>query len=520
MVMQIIVMLSVLSIKPLYANPDEIHVFPGESIQTAINTADPGDSIIVHEGTYSENVDVNKTVNLLAQGAVIVNAATSQDEVFDVTANYVNITGFTVAGANWGYGRSGFFLDGVNHCNISNNNATDNYHGIMLWGLSSSCKHNVLSNNTVNSNVDDGIVLEYSCEYNTLINNTANGNSNGIALAWFTTGNNTLVDNTANSNYHGIVITGDNNTLTNNTAKSNTDWDFRSSSSSNGNVVFNLTVGSYPTTLSFTYDNGIKLKGVETAPSNPIGMVNIGKYVEIVNETVNSWIYLNVSYSDAEILYVVEESLKLYKWNVTTEEWLLADGSGINGVNTAKNYVYANITGFSIFAPFGDPTAPVYRVTINTDGLTIPLYTTHLYVDDFDQGEPYLWDGLLKLRTFLEGETHAIRVDEYVSDGVGTRHHCATYSWTTASSGDQTHTFTYVTQYRLIVASEHDSASPPVGDNWYDDAAEVTASVMSPADETDGTRYRCTGWTGTGAVPESGTETTAVLTITEPSSIT
>ena len=81
-------------------------------------------------------------------------------------------------------------------------------------------------------------------------------------------------------------------------------------------------------------------------------------------------------------------------------------------------------------------------------------------------------------------------------------------------------TASWTHQYRLTVASEHGSPSPPVGDNWYDDGSEVTASVTSPADETDGTRYRCTGWTGTGSVPATGTETSVTFTITEPSAIT
>lgn len=81
-------------------------------------------------------------------------------------------------------------------------------------------------------------------------------------------------------------------------------------------------------------------------------------------------------------------------------------------------------------------------------------------------------------------------------------------------------TASWTHQYRLTVASEHGLPSPPVGDHWYIDGSEVTANVTSPADETDGTRYRCTGWTGTGSVPGSGTETTVTFTITEPSTIT
>jgi len=627
-----VVVLGASTIKPLYASPAEIHVYPGDSIQAAINAAGTGDSIVVHEGTYSENVDVNKTVNLLAEGAVTVNWADPNDHVFNVTANYVNMTGFTVIGATvfpW----AGICLYNVNNCNISNNNALNNSYGICL----SSTNNNILINNSAYNNINHGIYLAYSdnnvltdnnassnfmgihldhsnnnilasnnassnyygislyyySNNNTLTNNNAYNNHYGITLYFFSnnntltnnnaynnygcgiflyyhSSNNTIINNNAYNNgigihlylyntnntltynhvydnsYDGIhLFSSNNNTLTNNNAyntyvgihfsysnnntltnnnadgneiygiyldnsnnntftnstvynneygifltgsnsnkfnvtyASNALWDFYSDPNSHWNVVLNLNLSSYPTTISFTYDNGIRLKGVTTAPSDPPGMLNIGQYVEILNEAINSWIYLNVSYTDAEILYVYEESLRLYRWD--GEEWLLADGSGVNGVNTAENYVYANITEFSIFASLGNP-IPEYKVTINTSGLTSPSYTTHIYVDGEDQGPPYLWDGQSREFVFPVGETRTIRVDQYVLDGEGTRYYCESYSWTTATSGDQTHTFTYVTQYRLTAATEPPSLEPrptvTPPDLWYDKGTKVACTAQ------------------------------------------
>ena len=39
----------------------ELQVHEGESIQAAINMANPGDIITAHNGTYTENVVVNKS---------------------------------------------------------------------------------------------------------------------------------------------------------------------------------------------------------------------------------------------------------------------------------------------------------------------------------------------------------------------------------------------------------------------------------------------------------------------------
>jgi hypothetical protein len=80
-------------------------------------------------------------------------------------------------------------------------------------------------------------------------------------------------------------------------------------------------------------------------------------------------------------------------------------------------------------------------------------------------------------------------------------------------------TGTYQTQYFLTVTSTHDSAT---GQGWYDANAPVSSSVTSPADDDGhGTRYRATGWTGTGSAPSSGTATTTgSFNINAPSGVT
>ncbi|MCW3142030.1 MAG: hypothetical protein N2V72_07680, partial [Methanophagales archaeon] len=112
-------------------------------------------------------------------------------------------------------------------------------------------------------------------------------------------------------------------------------------------------------TISFIYDQGIKIKGVTTPELklNPAGKVNIRKFVNVTNVTADSWIFLNVSYRDADVSGVDEDSLLLYRWNETASAWELANETGKpNGVNTTGNYVYANVTSFSQIAPFGNPT--------------------------------------------------------------------------------------------------------------------------------------------------------------------
>jgi len=267
-------------------------------IMAAVENATSGEAIYVFNGSYeNESVNVDKT-HLTLQGesvdGVNVTAAASSDHVFNVTADWVNISGFTVTGAT-GNGKTGIYLNGADHCNIFENNATNDSYGISL-----------------------------------------NSSSN--------------------------------NTLTSNTASNNTDCDFYSDESSHDNVIEYLTISSYPTTISFTYDNGVCIKGVKTAPPDPDGKANISKYVNATNVTANSWLFLNVSYSDSDLSDGMnEDSLKLYHWNGATWEYITD-----SGVDTEESYVYGNLTEFSIFAPLGDdPAVTTIPTATGTGNVTI-----------------------------------------------------------------------------------------------------------------------------------------------------
>jgi len=188
-------------------------------IQDAVDNAIDGDMVCVKDGTYHENVDVN-TSNLTIQSEngtanCVVNASDPGDHVFNVTADRVNITGFTVENATEAY-NAGIYLSSVARCNVSNNNVINNYRGIYLYYSSS----NTLTDNTASNN-SYGIYLWHGSN-NTFTNNTATNNYH-CGMYLYYSSNNTLTDNTASNNdYHGIWLDeSSNNTLTNNTASDN-----------------------------------------------------------------------------------------------------------------------------------------------------------------------------------------------------------------------------------------------------------------------------------------------------------
>jgi parallel beta-helix repeat protein len=76
------------------------------------------------------------------------------------------------------------------------------------------------------------------------------------------------------------------------------------------------------------------------------------------------------------------------------------------------------------------------------------------------------------------------------------------------------------TDVYLTVESEYGSPTPSVGDDHLNWGMSVTASVDSPLAGGPGTRYVCTGWTGAGSVPPSGSTNSFTFLITQNSSIT
>ncbi|MDY6892663.1 MAG: NosD domain-containing protein [Chloroflexota bacterium] len=201
---------------PIYVPDDYL------TIQAAVDAANPGDTIIIRDGIYTENIDIDKSLTIVSENGVeltSIQAARADDHIFHLTAGNVTVSGLSIYGANdWGY--AGIYLDSVSGCTIANNRCGWDFNHKNRRGISLSYSHgNMISQNTCNQNNDHGVMLEYSND-NTVVGNTCNQGLYGIGL--YHASDNTISQNTCNQNISGCYLDqSDNNTLTGNTCNQN-----------------------------------------------------------------------------------------------------------------------------------------------------------------------------------------------------------------------------------------------------------------------------------------------------------
>jgi parallel beta-helix repeat protein len=228
-------------------NAPSLHnVYPGESIQEAIDLAQIGDTIFVHEGTYSQQLFVNKSLTLIGEDA----NTTIIEGVRVHKAGGVKISGFTIQQSIRGINLTdcdNIIIDG----NIVKNNRQ---YGIFLVDS----RNIIVRNNMVLNNGDRGVYLRYS-SYNTVSNNTVSINSEyGIFL--FYSDNNVIIGNTVSNNWYGfyVVSSSKNSVFGNNITNNDLGMDFITCNSNNisHNNFINNTIQVTGLVSSNVWDNG------------------------------------------------------------------------------------------------------------------------------------------------------------------------------------------------------------------------------------------------------------------------
>jgi nitrous oxidase accessory protein len=188
----IVLMLSGLACATTY------YVKPGQSIQSFINAANPGQIVEVQSGTYHESINVTKTLTLIGMGNPIIDAD-GQGSAIIISANGTTLLGFEATGSGKDANDAGIKVlsDGNT---IKDNMAVENdNYGIILYYAE---KNNVVLNN-MKENKKGGILLVHAND-NQIWENNASMNWDGISL--LTSRGNTINANNLTRNNMGINI--------------------------------------------------------------------------------------------------------------------------------------------------------------------------------------------------------------------------------------------------------------------------------------------------------------------------
>jgi parallel beta-helix repeat protein len=203
-------------------------------IQDAINDSRDGDIVFVYNGTYYENVVVNKSINLVGENrntTVIDGGGNDSVILIDNYGFYITINGFTIqnsgtddeshSGIQIEYrsaeiyifnniimsNNNGVYLFCTVLCTIKNNIITSNENGISCggWRMVGESYETTISNNIISNN-RYGIHCYMYFSYNNISNNIISNNRCGI---WFgySCYENMCIRNNISNNKRGILST-------------------------------------------------------------------------------------------------------------------------------------------------------------------------------------------------------------------------------------------------------------------------------------------------------------------------
>ena len=177
-------------------------------IQDAVDNASDGYTIFVYNGTYYENVLVNKTVNLVGENreTTIIDGSDGDYVVF-IIADGVTLTGFTIQNSHI----NGTNIDASDSSIINNIFRENGYLGISLKNSDKA----IISDNLIINN-ERGLCLCHTNENTEIFCNSIEDNHYcGIYI--YRSCNNNAYKNDIMNNQCGIIISrADNNTISNN----------------------------------------------------------------------------------------------------------------------------------------------------------------------------------------------------------------------------------------------------------------------------------------------------------------
>jgi len=217
---------------------------PGDyqTIQSAVNFAESGDTIVIGPGIYYEEVLVNKPLTIgssTGDPADTIVEGGGKD-VFSVGADNVEISGFTIKS-----GYYGIIQKDANNCVYENNIISHNFFGLNIEGdLQTTLTGNKIQNNHIHHSYQDAMTLEYSSENIIRGNNVVSNSHGGITLYY--SDQNILEDNSLSGQSFGFHLRGsENNVIEDNYLYDNGRGMYLETGSKYNSIVNNTIIKSY-----------------------------------------------------------------------------------------------------------------------------------------------------------------------------------------------------------------------------------------------------------------------------------
>jgi len=266
-----------------------ITVDPGQSIQEAINNAEPGSTILVMNGIYKEQIVINKALTLIGNGnsTIIQNIGSGNTISIPSGVMGASLSDFLVNGT--GRYSTGIFIKGMNNSvqNVAvinheigvhiydssrdvleNTRLTNNTYNLRVYGLTlSHFLHNIDSSNLVQGKrvyywvsehgrifpSDAGYVAAINCSRVIVKDLRLSNNFAGVQFAYT---NSSLIQNvTCQGNEQGIrLLCSNDNTISDSTLRLNSFSGISLSTASDNHITGNL-VELNPNGISLSYSS-------------------------------------------------------------------------------------------------------------------------------------------------------------------------------------------------------------------------------------------------------------------------
>jgi len=233
-------------------------------IQDAINDASDGDTVFVYNGTYYENVIINKSIELIGENknTTIIDGFRNGDVVF-ISVNFTKISHFTIQNASWL--NSGINIRSNNNTLENNIVRLNNGNGIRLLHTD----NNAIIGNIIHTNSYVAIHGDYS-DGNLVVKNHVYANSE-YGIHFDSCNYNNILENNISHGYGGIKFF---RSLYNNISRNTLINIFFAESGYNNIYYNNISCPSYDGIHFISYSNGNVIVG-----NNIISCANHGIFI-------------------------------------------------------------------------------------------------------------------------------------------------------------------------------------------------------------------------------------------------